>query len=402
MDKKIKLLVITHTFPTKYNPIATTFILNQLEALKKHCDIKVLYPHAYVPKFKFLNPYHRFSKIPNKEVIKGIEVHHTRYFMFPRVLFIPKFLNLFLFIESFFSYFVSKKLSDQIVEKWNPDIIHMQGLLADGLIGLRLKYKYNKSVIVSVWGEDVTKFSKEMFSKNLARRTLRNADAIICQSNFLKDELKKLGITKKKFFTITIGPLLSRFKPLDRNKSRKILNLPENRKIILFVGGLIPRKGVEFLIRATKTIAEKNKDILVLLIGRGFLDNKLKKLTSELKLNRYIRFLGIKNNEDIVTYVNACDVFVLPSLNEGLPVVLCEALACGKPVVATAVAGTPELVTKDVGYLVKTKDENDLAQKIMLALNKKWDKKIILKRGREFSVDNAAKKLLEVYKSFIK
>jgi teichuronic acid biosynthesis glycosyltransferase TuaC len=400
MTNKIKLLVITHSFPTKYNPIATIFILNQLEALKKECDIKVIYPHAYVPKFKFLNQYHRFSKIPNKELIKGIEVLHSKYFMFPRILFVPKLLNFFLFIEAFLSNLASKKLAERTVEKWNPDIIHIHGLLADGLIGLNLKKKYHKPVVVNVWGEDVTKFSKEMFSKNLAHRTLRNSDAIICQSNFLKNEIKKLRI-KNRFFTITVGPLLSRFKPKEMNRSRKDLKLPENKRIILFVGGLIPRKGVEFLIKATRLIARKDKDILVLLIGRGFLKAKLKKLASELKLDNNVKFLGIKNNEDIVKYMNASEVFVLPSLNEGLPVVLCEALACGKPVVATSVAGTPELVTKDVGYLVKTEDEDDLAQKIMLALNNKWDKSKILKRGREFSVDNAATKLLKVYKYFI-
>jgi len=144
MKRKIKLLVITHSFPTKVNPISTTFILNQVEALKKYCSIKVIFPYAYVPKIKIFNRYYKFSKIKNKEIIKGIEVYHPKYFMFPRILFIPKFLNFFLVVESVFSYLASKKLVDEIVEKWNPDIIHMHGLLADGLIGLRLKRKYKK------------------------------------------------------------------------------------------------------------------------------------------------------------------------------------------------------------------------------------------------------------------
>ena len=100
--------------------------------------------------------------------------------------------------------------------------------------------------------------------------------------------------------------------------------------------------------------------------------------------------------------MNACDILVLPSLNEGLPVVLCEALACGKPVVATRVAGTPELVNSDVGHLVEPKDVDDLANKILLALNKKWRKDVLIKRGKEFSVDRSAKKLLEVYGIFLK
>ena len=97
--------------------------------------------------------------------------------------------------------------------------------------------------------------------------------------------------------------------------------------------------------------------------------------------------------------MNACDVLVLPSLNEGLPNVLSEAMACGKPVVATNVAGAPELVNNEVGYLVKPKDENDLSQKILLALNKKWRETKLLNRAKQFSVDNSIRKLMELYKN---
>ncbi len=402
MKRKIRLLVITHSYPTKYNPIATTFISNQVEGLKKYCQIKVLFPYLYSPKIRLFNPYYKYSRMPEIEKVNNIAVYHPKYFMFPRILFVPKFLNFFLFIESMFSYLASKKLADTIVEEWNPDIIYIHGLLADGLIGLRLKRKYNKPLLVNVWGEDVTKFSKEMFSKSLAKLTLKNSDAIISQSSFLKNEINRVGLTKKKFFIITTGALLSNFKAKNKFKSREILNLPKNKKIILFVGHLIPRKGVKYLIRAIKLLLKRDKNVLCCIIGKGNTENSLKKLTVELNLENYVKFLGEKNSKEVAKYMNACDIFVLPSLNEGLPVVLCEALACGKPVVATKVAGTPELVNKDVGYLVRPKDANDLAEKILLALNKKWNKEKLLKRAREFSVTNSVKKLMGVYESFLK
>ena len=161
------------------------------------------------------------------------------------------------------------------------------------------------------------------------------------------------------------------------------------------------RKGVEYLIRAVKIVLKKDKNVLCCIIGGGYLEEYLKKLTSDSELNDYIRFLGVKRNKEVIPYTNASDILVLPSLNEGLPVVLCEALACGKPVVATNVAGTPELVSKDIGYLVKPKDANDLAEKILLALNKKWKKEKLLKRAKEFSVTRAVKKLMGVYKSLL-
>ena len=402
MSAKIKVLILTHMFPTKCNPVAGIFLLSQLKELQKLCDIRVVFPHAYVPKIKIFNPYYRFSGMPKQEKIKGIQVYHPKYFMFPRALFKSRFLHWYLTVESFFSYIASKKLAQNITEKWNPDIVHIHGTASEALLGSSLKRKYEKPLLVTVYGEDVTRYSKQIPSKYLARLSLKNADAIICQSRFLENEIKKIGISNKRFLIISMGTDIKNFKLRDKNKARYILNLPQDRNIILFVGHLVPRKGVEYLIRAIKTVLKKHKNILCCIVGKGYMENSLKKLTSELALENYVRFVGQKGNKDVAKYMNACDILVLPSLNEGLPVVLCEALACGKPVVATKVAGTPELVNKDVGYLVRPKDSKDLADKIVLALNKKWKKEKILKQARKFSVTNSAKKLIKVYKSFLR
>src|SRR3989338_1736673 len=107
IGRKIKVLIITHTFPTGFNKIGGIFLLNQLEELKQYCDIKVIFPHGYVPKIKFLNQYHRFSNIPKFEKVKGIEVYHPKYLMIPRIGFRLKLLNFYIPIESFFSYLSS-------------------------------------------------------------------------------------------------------------------------------------------------------------------------------------------------------------------------------------------------------------------------------------------------------
>ncbi|MBW2976265.1 glycosyltransferase family 4 protein [Candidatus Woesearchaeota archaeon] len=402
VQRKIKVLVITHAFPTKYNPISAIFIPNQLQELKKYCDIKVMFPFAYVPKIKFFNPYHRFSKIKEREKIYGIEVYHPKYFMFPRILFLSKLLNILLVIEAFLSYNFSKKLVDKLMKDWNPDIAHMHGPLGDGLIGIRIKKKYGKPLLLTVHGEDVTRYLKRMFSKTLTKITLKNSDAVICQSKFLENEIKKSGVRDKKFYVIPMGAKTGRFKPRDKEKVRKILRLPKDKKIILFVGHLYPRKGVTYLVRAMEEVVKKEKNILCCMIGKGDQEQLCKKMAAQLKLEPYIKFLGIKTNDEVALYMNACNVFVLPSLMEGLPAVLYEALSCGKPVVASAVAGIPELVTEDVGYLVKPKNPGDLSKKIILALNRKWDLKKLVKRGNEFSTESSAKKLFDLYNQVLK
>lgn len=399
MKRKIKLLVITHTFPTKHNPVAAIFLLNQLEELKKHCEIRIIFPYAYVPRIRLFNPYFRFSDVPQQEIVKGMKVYHPKYFMVPRVSSNSLFLNLFLFAESFFSYLASGKLAGRLIEEWNPDIVHLHGPLSESLLGVINKKKYNKPMLVTTYGEDITLHSKHFPSSFLIKRTLKNADAIICQSRFLETEIRNLGINNK-FFIIPMGVATKKFKVRDKIKARRMLNLPENKKIILFVGHLVPRKGVEYLIKACKELSEK-ESFLCCIIGKGRDESRLKKLAAELGLDDCIKFLGQKNHEDVAMYINSCDLVVLPSLNEGLPVILCESLACGKPVVATSVAGTPELVTKDVGYLVKAKSVDDLRNKIILALDREWDTKKLLARAREFSVPVSAGKLLKVYNNFL-
>ena len=401
MARKIKVLILTHTFPTKYNPVAAVFLLNQLKELKKSCEIKVIYPHGYVPNVKFFNPYHRFSKIPYEEMIEGIEVYHPKYLMIPRILFGLSFLNIYLSIESIFSYVSSRKMADKIMRYWNPDVIHMHGTLSEGWLGKRLKGKYKKPLLMTVYGEDITRLSKEFFSGPIIKSNIKTADFIICQSNFLRKEIESLGIKNKKFFIIPMGSKLS-FKPRDKSKSREILGFPKDKKILLFVGHLIPRKGVEYLIRSMKILTQKDKDIFCCIVGDGYERERLQKLSLELGVKDLIHFAGQKRNDEVSLYMNACDIFVLPSLNEGLPVVLCEALACSKPVVATNVAGTPELVNKDVGFLVKPRDSEELAKKIEMALDKKWDTKKILERAKEFSAASSAKKLMKVYNSILR
>jgi glycosyltransferase involved in cell wall biosynthesis len=274
-------------------------------------------------------------------------------------------------------------------------------LIPDGTIAVKCKKRYNKPLVVTLHGEDITKYSKMLFLKSLSKFILKRCDKIICVSKSLKNEIYKTNLSKKDIEIIPSGYNIERFRPLDTKKCRKILDLPENKTIILFVGHLIERKGIMYLIKALKILSEKNKEFLCYIVGRGVLEKSLKLMTSQLQLKNKVIFAGQKNPDEIPIWMNACDVLVLPSLNEGLPNVLSEAMACGKPVVATNVAGTPELVTKDVGLLVKPKNVNDLAKKITLALNKKWDKGKLLKRAREFSVTNSVKKLIDIYRSLL-
>src|SRR3989338_2913081 len=133
MAKKLKLLVITPMYPTKVNPTAGIFIKNQYDLLKKYCDIKIIFPYPYIPSFRKFNPYHKFSTVPFKETIDGIEVYHPKYPFFPRLTLHPGFLSIALFFETFFSYLASKNLIQKLDKEWDFDMIKTHGCVTESI-----------------------------------------------------------------------------------------------------------------------------------------------------------------------------------------------------------------------------------------------------------------------------
>ncbi|MBI2101521.1 glycosyltransferase family 4 protein [Candidatus Woesearchaeota archaeon] len=400
--EKIKVLALIGSFPTKINPSAAIFVLNQLEHMKKHCQFKVVVPYAYVPNFKHVNPFYRFSKIPLIEDISGIEVYRPRYLQISRFfLFSPILRSAAMLIETANIYLSAISVVKNIEKKWKFDVIHIHGPISEGVLGVSAKRMYKKPLAITFHGEDATILSKMGLLKFVCRRTLKNCDAFIFVTGYLQ---KALGqkLPGEKVAIIPSGYMVSRFKPMGREKCAKRLGLPKRRKTIIFVGGFTERKGVEYLLKAVGIASKQGNDITCLMVGGGKLMKKLQSLAQNLGIGGNVIFAGYRAPDEVPLWINASDLLVLPSLDEGLPNVVVEALACGKPVVATNVGGIPDVVNDDVGYLVRPKDENELAKKIIMALERKWDRKKLMRRARQFSVAKSAKKLVDVYKNMLK
>lgn len=123
-------------------------------------------------------------------------------------------------------------------------------------------------------------------------------------------------------------------------------------------------------------------------------------LTKELRIESHVSFAGIKNHDEIPLWLNACDVFCLPSYIEGFPAVVVEAIACGRPVVATNVGGISEVITNEsFGILVEPGNKEELALALSNALEKKWDYQAIAAYGKRFSWDTIAEEYIKLYKS---
>ncbi|RLE45663.1 glycosyltransferase family 4 protein, partial [Candidatus Woesearchaeota archaeon] len=180
-------------------------------------------------------------------------------------------------------------------------------------------------------------------------------------------------------------------------------NIPLNQTILLNVGGVYDEvKGGKYLIEAMQKVVKYRKDVLCTIVGGGKLKGKLERQIRKAGLEDHVKLVGGRPHDEIPIWMNACDLFVLPSLRESFGVVQIEAMACGKPVVATYNGGSEEIITSaDYGLLCEPANPGELAEKILIALDKEWDCDKIWEYAEQFTWENITEEIVAVYKSVI-
>jgi glycosyltransferase involved in cell wall biosynthesis len=152
------------------------------------------------------------------------------------------------------------------------------------------------------------------------------------------------------------------------------------------------------LLEAFRQLAESRKDLVLVLVGGGELEGPLRHKAGELGLSGRVIFAGPRPHAEIATWINACDVFVLPSISEGSPTVIPEVMACGKPIIATRVGGIPDLVREgEEGYLASPTDVAELAAAVNRALDQKWSVEMIRAHALTYSWDALSAQILRIY-----
>lgn len=232
-----------------------------------------------------------------------------------------------------------------------------------------------------------------LIRKYIERSILNRCKKIIVLSEYSRSQLLEIHkVLPEKIRIIPGGVDIDSFRPpRNRKIARDKLNIPQNKFILFTVRNLVPRMGLESLIRAISMVVEKERDVFLIIGGRGFLETKLRNLTKELKLNEYIEFVGFIEEEKLPLYYQAVDFFILPTeYLEGFGMVTIEALSSGTPVLGTPVGGTKEILGKfDNRLLFKGTDSDSLAE-LILKFKKLSQKKLenLGIQAREFVVEN--------------
>jgi glycosyltransferase involved in cell wall biosynthesis len=238
----------------------------------------------------------------------------------------------------------------------------------------------------------------------LEGESAKNATLIVTVSKYSSEKIVQFyDVDKTKIRIVPNGVDLQRFKPAQALESIKRQIGIDSKLCVLFVGRLIPRKGLPFLIEAAKHIVKEFKETIFVIVGDGPLKNHLMAYLEEINLSGNFAFLGDVNENVLPALYNCADVFALPSIQEGQGIALLEAQATAKPVVAFDVGGVSEaMVDKETGLLVKP-NSRELADAILKLLSSWSLREKMGVKGREFvskrfSWDICAQRMLQVYR----
>lgn len=358
---RINVLTLSTLYPNREMPYHGIFVENRLRHLIGSGEVAAV-AMAPVPWFpvsnRRLGRYARFARVPRAEQRYGLTVLHPRYWLIPKI---GMSLAPFLMYRS-----LASCLGKILEQRFRFDLIDAHYFYPDGVAAVMLGQHLGKPVVVTARGTDVNLIANYRLPRRWIRWAADRAAGIIAVSDALRVRLIDLGIGERRIQVLRNGVDLDVFAPQDRKAARRALGLDAEGPIVLSVGSLVPQKGIDLVIRAVATLG----DAQLLIAGEGPDASKLHRLVNELQFQERVRFLGCVPQERLAVIYSAADILVLASAREGCPNVLLEALACGTPVIATAVGGVPEIVCdRAVGRLVqeRTSDALGVAVREVLA-----------------------------------
>ncbi len=344
-DAPINILTTTTLFPNSVQTAHGIFVETRLRRLLADGRVRarVLAPVGWVPPGVPKEEWARLRQIPAQEQRNGITADHPRYLVVPKIG-----MNL----TPYTLYAAMKKRLAQLIaagEKY--DVIDAHYFYPDGVAAVWLGKEFNIPVTITARGTDINLIPEYARPRRLILEAARDAGALITVCQALKDRLVELGAPSSKITTLRNGVDLEIFQMLDRASLRKKWDL--NGFVLASVGLLIERKGHDLAIAALPQIP----DATLLIVGAGPERAALEKLAERLGVKDRVRFLGMLDQKTLREIYNCADALILASSREGWANVLLEAMACGTPVLASAVWGTPEVVaTPEAGLLLKNRD----------------------------------------------
>lgn len=391
MRRPLRILLFSTLFPSSARPGHGIFVETRLRHLiaSGEVEARVVAP---VPWFPFTHPHFgdwaKIAKTPRSENWNGIEVFHPRYVLPPKIG-----MSLAPFLLAAFSLPTIRRLRCE----FDFDLVDAHYYYPDGVAAALVARLMGKPLVVTARGTDLNLIPQYAIPRHLIRWTAAQADASVGVCQALMDSLRELGADPGKLNVLRNGVDLERFRPVDPAKARASLGLGDGPWLVS-VGWLVERKGHDIAIKAMPYLP----DAKLAIIGEGELKGELEALAARLGVAERVRFVGAVRQSELREWYSAAHALVLCSSREGWANVLLESMACGSPVVATSIWGTPEVVQNSTaGRLMGVRTPEAMAQAVNDLFASYPDRRAVRAYAEGFDWDDTTQGQLRLFNKIL-
>ena len=387
----MKILTFSTLFPSAARPSHGIFVETRLRHLvaSGQVESKVVAP---VPWFPSRNPrfgeYAVHASAPREELRHGIEVLHPRYPLLPKIGMATAAGLLYRGALA-----ACRTLG---FDKSSVDVIDAHYFYPDGVAAILLGRHFGKPVVITARGTDVNLIPRYRLPRAMIRWAARHAAGIITVARALKDDLVRVGVPAERIEVLRNGVDLQLFRPIEREAERRKLEV--SRTTLLSVGHLVPRKAHDLVIQALRWLPEM--DLIV--IGDGPERAGLGALARKSGVGDRVRFVRALAQGELRNYYGAADALVLASSREGWANVLLESMACGTPVVASKIGGTPEVVSEpEAGVLMAERTPEAIAEAVQRLFARDPDREATRRYAEKFSWEETTRGQLQLFERVV-
>jgi glycosyltransferase involved in cell wall biosynthesis len=337
----VRILVIANDFPEDQRPQAGIFVRRQAEEFgKQGWCVRVARFVPWAPPIG--RRWQVYRQVPAAYQCGGLSVTVMRVLLLPRF-----WLGNTLHRQT-------QRRIERLIEEFRPDVMHAHQIFPTSCIAVG----HQIPVVITAHGRDAYDypFRNHLF-RRVAQQAVSEADWVVAVSGFIAEKARELGARRVSVVYNGADPTV--FYPMERARVRRDLGIAEDTRVVLFAGHLSRRKGLLDLTRAVRMLDKMNLLLLVAGDGpeRGLVMRELDSAQVQ------ARFVGVVEQSYLARLLAAADVLALPSYEEGLPAVICEAMLSERAVIASQVGGIPEIVRHgETGFLISPGDVRGLAE----------------------------------------
>ena len=392
MTRPIRTLLFSTLYPSAARPIHGIFVETRLRELLAGGAVQTRVV-APVPWFPFENPrwgeYARMARTPLREQRHGIEVIHPRYVLIPKVSMTMAPLLLALACL--------RPVRRLVEEGFDFDLIDAHYFYPDGVAAALLARHFRKPLAITARGSDINLIADHALARRMMLWAARSADECIGVSQHLVDRMKALGIPVSRLRMMRNGVDLNLFRPLDRTAARAKIGI-EGDPLLLSVGNLLPLKGHDVCIDALAHLLPDYPGAGLVIAGAGPEAENLTLHARRRGVDERVHLVGAISHADLAHWYNAADLLLLASSREGWPNVVLEAMACGTPVIGSAVGGIPEIMGRgQAGRLVTSRDGVAFAGAVREQLRAGIDRATVRRYAEAFGWDPTTQAQIELF-----